>query len=209
MMYVLLDERSHVSSYQNVESVDEWEYPEGFTLIEVEDFEFDLSYDLSDYYYENGTFLLDEAGIAEREANEPYDPVKAFVAMFIAKPEIMEEMPDSDLAHMAPYMQTWEVGAEYAVGDMREYNDKPYRCLQSHTSQETWNPEDAPSLWARILSGQDGEIGVWEQPDSTNPYMKGDRVHYPTVLDPVYESDIDNNVWPPDQYGWHQLLEGE
>lgn len=209
MLQVLIDELNHVVSVHDSEEVSEWIYPTEFTLVEIENFEFDPAYDLYDYIYNGETFLIDEASITEREANAPYEPFQAFMAMFAAKPEIMQDIPDDDLAHMAPYMQEWDPDSDYIVGDIRSYDDKPYRCLQPHHSQESWNPADSPSLWARILSGQDGEIGVWEQPDSTNPYMKGDRVHYPTALDPVYESDVDNNVWPPDQYGWHQLLEGE
>ena len=63
------------------------------------------------------------------------------------------------------------------------------------------------SLWARILIPDPEVIPVWEQPDSTNPYMTGDRVHYPTAEDPVYESLIDNNVWSPGEYpaGWQEV----
>lgn len=39
----------------------------------------------------------------------------------------------------------------------------------------------------------------WSQPDSTNPYMMGDRV---TFEGAVYESTVDNNVWAPNVYGW-------
>lgn len=39
----------------------------------------------------------------------------------------------------------------------------------------------------------------WSQPDSTNPYMLGDRV---TFEGAVYESTVDNNVWAPNVYGW-------
>ena len=33
--------------------------------------------------------------------------------------------------------------------------------------------------------------------------MTGDKVHYPTAEDPVYQSDMDYNVYAPDVYGWH------
>ena len=43
-----------------------------------------------------------------------------------------------------------------------------------------------------------------EQPDSTNPYKKGDRVRFNGK---VYESLIDNNVWSPSAYpaGWREV----
>lgn len=53
--------------------------------------------------------------------------------------------------------------------------------------------------------GPDPEIPEWVQPDSSNPYMTGDRVRFNGN---VYESLIDNNVWSPSDYpaGW-QLIE--
>lgn len=82
-----------------------------------------------------------------------------------------------------------------------------YKCLQEHVSQESWHPSAAPSLWAKVLIPDPEVIPVWEQPDSANAYMTGDKVHYPTADDPVYESLIDNNVWSPADYpaGWQQV----
>lgn len=97
----------------------------------------------------------------------------------------------------------WAVGKAYAAGDRIQYNGKLYKCLQAHTAQADWNPVDAPSLWAEVLAGQDGTaIGEWVQPDSTNPYMRGDKVNYKGKL---YESEVDNNVWEPGVYGWVEI----
>ena len=43
-------------------------------------------------------------------------------------------------------------------------------------AQETWTPDTAVSLWAKVLTDPSGRILAWVQPDSTNPYMKGDKV---------------------------------
>ena len=56
------------------------------------------------------------------------------------------------------------------------------------------------------------DIPVWVQPTGAHDaYQTGDRVHYKTATDPVYESLIDGNVWSPDDYpaGWRQLLTEE
>jgi len=62
----------------------------------------------------------------------------------------------------------------------------------------------APSLWAKVLIPDPDVIPEWEQPDSTNPYMIGDRVMFNGL---VYESVIDNNIWSPAAYpaGWKQV----
>lgn len=93
-------------------------------------------------------------------------------------------------------------GVEYEAGKKLRFNGELYSVLQNHTSQLGWTPDVASSLFARVLPGQDGtDIGDWEQPDSTNPYKKGDRVRFEGH---VYESLIDGNIWSPSAYpgGW-------
>lgn len=112
-------------------------------------------------------------------------------------------MADEDAVETVELFPVWKAGGEYVAGDRVRYDGKLYKCLQAHTAQADWNPVDAPSLWAEVLAGQDGtEIGEWVQPDSTNPYMRGDRVSYNGK---IYESEVDNNVWAPGVYGWVEI----
>lgn len=102
-----------------------------------------------------------------------------------------------------------ENGVGYTAGDRVKYNGKLYKCLQAHTSQADWTPEAAPSLWAEILAGQEGTaIGEWVQPESTNPYKKGDKV---THNGKTWESLVDGNVWEPGAQGseslWKEVTE--
>lgn len=90
-------------------------------------------------------------------------------------------------------------GVSYSVGDRRQYDGALYKCLTAHTSQADWAPTAAPSLWAKVLIPDPGTIPEWEQPDSTNPYMAGDKVMHNGK---TWVSDIDNNVWEPGVYGW-------
>ena len=92
----------------------------------------------------------------------------------------------------------------YSVGDRVLYNSILYKCLQAHTSQATWTPTDAPSLWAKVLIPTPGEIPEWEQPGSTNPYSKGDKVRHNGK---TWISDVDGNVWEPGVYGWTEVKE--
>ena len=96
-------------------------------------------------------------------------------------------------------------GVAYEVGKRIVYNGILYKVIQAHTSQVGWNPVDAPSLFAKVINETiDGSIPEFEQPDSTNPYMKGDRVIFNGK---VYESLIDNNVYSPEAYpaGWKEI----
>lgn len=98
----------------------------------------------------------------------------------------------------------WNDKSAYKNGDRVRFNDILYKCLQDHTAQTTWTPTDAPSLWAKVLIPTPSVIPEWEQPESTNPYMKGDKVTYKGK---TYESLIDNNVWSPEAYpqGWKEV----
>ena len=93
-------------------------------------------------------------------------------------------------------------GVAYAVGHRRLYDGNLYECLQAHTSQPDWTPTAATSLWARVIIPDPGTIPEWEQPESTNPYMAGDKV---THNGKTWTSDIDNNVWEPGVYGWTEV----
>ena len=110
-------------------------------------------------------------------------------------------LEDADALGAMELFPVWQTNIDYAAGDRVRYGGVLYRCLQGHEAQDTWTPADAPSLWARVLIPDPGEIPEWEQPDSTNPYMKGDRVRFEGK---IYESLVDNNVWSPADYpaGW-------
>ena len=93
-------------------------------------------------------------------------------------------------------------GRYYAVDERLRHNGVLYKVLIAHNSQVDWTPEDAPSLFARVLIPDPDVIPEWIQPDSTNAYMTGDRVrHYGHV----WESLIDNNVWEPGVLGTETL----
>lgn len=96
----------------------------------------------------------------------------------------------------------WNETNAYGKNDRVRYNGDLYKCLQSHTAQATWTPTDAPSLWAKVLIPDPEVIPEWEQPESTNPYMKGDKVKHSGK---TWSSTIDNNVWEPGVYGWAEV----
>lgn len=116
----------------------------------------------------------------------------------------MTDLDDATAYSVSELHEEWAAKGEdgrairYEKDDRRLYDGRLWRCLQPHDSQEGWNPAAAPSLWAEILPGQQGEVGEWKQPESTNPYMKGDRV---THKGKTWESTIDNNVWEPGAAG--------
>ena len=98
----------------------------------------------------------------------------------------------------------WKVGIAYQKDERVLYNDILYKVLTGHTSQADWTPDAAPSLFAKILIPDKNVIPEWEQPESTNPYSKGDKV---THNGKTWQSTIDSNVWEPGVYGWEEITE--
>ncbi len=120
--------------------------------------------------------------------------------------EAMSKEEDAVVLENPRLLPVWESGVAYEVGKKLLYGETVYKVLQAHTSQDDWTPDIAVSLFARVLNPDEDVIPDWEQPDSTNAYMRGDRVRYNGV---VYESVIDNNVWSPEAYpaGWKVVEE--
>lgn len=111
-------------------------------------------------------------------------------------------LPDEEALQAPEFFPLWEAGTSYEAGVRVQYDGVLYKVLQAHTSQATWTPDAAVSLFAKVLIPDESKIPGWEQPGSTNPYMKGDRVTYNGK---TYESTIDNNVWAPGVYGWKEV----
>ena len=86
-----------------------------------------------------------------------------------------------------------------------------YRCTRS-TGTAVYNVlSELVGLYVEVVtSGTEPEeptgeeIAEWAQPDSTNPYMTGDRVLHNGS---TWESTVDNNVWEPGVYGWIEIIE--
>ena len=97
-------------------------------------------------------------------------------------------------------------GREYKTGERIVYKGDLYKVLINHTSQEHWDPENAPSLFTKILIPDKDIIYDWEQPESTNPYMDGDKVRHNGE---IWISTIDNNVWEPGFFGWEIIEKTE
>ena len=75
-----------------------------------------------------------------------------------------------------------------------------YKCLQAHTGQAGWEPENTPALWKLIGLDENG-IPYWSQPVSQlDSYTLNAETNH---NDKIWVSDLDYNVWEPGVYGWH------
>lgn len=113
-----------------------------------------------------------------------------------------QTLDDAEALEVKGIYPEWDSAATYAADVKVLYEAVLYKCIQAHTAQEAWNPIDASSLWAKVLIPDEDVIPAWEQPESTNPYMKDDKV---THNGKTWVSDVDNNVWEPGVYGWSEV----
>ena len=124
--------------------------------------------------------------------------------------KLSTSLEDSEALENIELFPNWNgEGINYKIGDRVKYQEVLYKVLSDHISQNDWTPDNTPSLFAKALIPDPDIIPIWEQPDSTNPYMIGDKVYYPDIDGSVYESLIDNNIWSPQSYpaGWSLVQE--
>ena len=117
----------------------------------------------------------------------------------------VQSLQEADAVEAVTLYPAWDGnGVQYTAGTRIRHDGELYTVLQNHTSQPGWSPKQAPSLFAKVLIPDPDVVPDWQQPDSTNPYMTGDKVRFEGE---VYESLIDNNVWSPSAYpqGWRKV----
>ena len=111
-------------------------------------------------------------------------------------------LEDNDAVNAVKLFPTWTIGISVTVGERYQYADKLYKCLQAHTTQADWKPDDSPSLWVGISDPAE-EWPEWSQPvGSTDAYAKGAKVSHNGKH---WTSDVDANVWEPGVYGWSEV----
>ena len=115
---------------------------------------------------------------------------------------VLDNATDEQAIVMKYLYPTWSGnGIKYKKDDRLMYNDVFYKVLQDHTSQESWTPDTASSLFT-VVGNPEEEYPEFIQPTGAhNAYAKGDKV---TFEGKKYKSLIDNNVYSPTAYpqGW-------
>lgn len=117
---------------------------------------------------------------------------------------LRESASDADALNAVVIYPAWREDMSYTTGQRIRHDGTLYKVLQDHVSQADWTPDAAPSLFARVLIPDPEVIPEWEQPDSTNPYSKGDKVIHNGK---TWISDIDYNIWEPGVYGWSEVTD--
>lgn len=133
------------------------------------------------------------------------DVLEQAKAIRAAMGKVTATLTDEQALEVKELYQLWEVGVDFAVGDVRRYNGKLYRCLQAHTSQADWTPDATPALWVEVVAaGEYREIKDNMLP--TEAFALGEIGWY-KEKDNLWKSLIPDNTYTPETYpaGWEQV----
>ena len=99
-----------------------------------------------------------EAEAARYEAAERTRPLtmEEVSRMIITRQINGLTVDDSTALRMREFYPAWDAGIAYTAGYKVQRNGKLWRCLQAHTSQEGWEPENVPALWEELCETHDG-----------------------------------------------------
>lgn len=200
---VILSDKEHADAIYSNDSDTFWPtapfgyVSESHTLVEVDIVPSEVK--AGYYFYHAGEFYTTEKNLsALAKAQAPELANLIFVKMAEAG-----EFDDTTIAEHPEQFPQWAYPVAYAEGAVCQYNGKLYRCLQAHTSQETWRAAAVPSLWKEI-GNPTGEWPEWSQPvGAVDTYPLDAKVAHNGKH---WVSTVDNNVWEPGVYGWEEAV---
>lgn len=103
---------------------------------------------------------------------------------------------DNTALRMLAFYPEWASDTDYTVGYKVQRRGRLWRCLQAHTSQAGWEPENAASLWTEIC---ESHAGTLEDPipysgnmalESGKYYSQNSKIYRCTrdTVNPVYNA---------------------
>ena len=115
----------------------------------------------------------------------------------------VDELDENELLEMIDLYESYEIDKSYQTDDIFKYENKLYKVIQEHTSQDNWIPSELPALYLNMMP--ENVIPEWVQPTGGHDaYNVGDKVIYEGK---VYESVIDGNAHSPaaNPAGWKEI----
>lgn len=162
-------------------------------------------------YSHDGTYTIEDDGEPEPVIPPTNDELAASIASlqsanaitFVALCDTgtLDAVTASEHAEL---FAEWAYPIAYTVGQFRRHNGKLYKCVQAHTSQESWTPDTAASLWS-VAADPAEEWPAWSQPvGAHDAYAAGDKVSHNGKH---WTSDVAGNVWEPGVSQWTEYTE--
>ena len=131
-----------------------------------------------------------EAEAAKFEAYERTRPLTAeeVTAMLVRQQINILNVDDNTALRMTAFYPEWAENTEYTTGYKVQRSGRLWRCLQAHTSQIGWEPENAASLWTEIC---ESHAGTLEDPIPYNGNMALESGKYYSQSGKIYRCTRD------------------
>ena len=100
---------------------------------------------------------------AEVQKEEAYERTRPLTESEVSRMLIAQQIntltvDDNTTLRMVEFYPEWAADTEYTIGYKAQRNGKLWRCIQAHTSQAGWEPENAASLWTEICESHAGTL---------------------------------------------------
>ena len=95
---------------------------------------------------------------------------------------------DNTALRMLAFYPEWASDTDYTVGYKVQRGGKLWRCIQAHTSQIGWEPENVASLWTEIC---ESHAGTLEDPIPYNGNMALESGKYYSQNSKIYRCTRD------------------
>ena len=100
--------------------------------------------------------MQEEAAQAEAEEKRRLLSFSEVQEMLVRQQINTIAVDDNTALRMVEFYPEWSAGQAYTAGYKAHRGGKLWRCLQAHTAQTGWEPENAASLWTEICENHDG-----------------------------------------------------
>lgn len=89
----------------------------------------------------------------------------------------------------------------YNMGDVRLYEEIPYKCIQAHdsTENEAWNPAETPALWMQYHGTSPETARPWIRPTGAQDiYKVGEYMIWTdgTIMKCVFDTNFSPDEYP-------------
>ena len=100
---------------------------------------------------------------AEVQKEEAYERTRPLTESEVSRMLITQQIntltvDDNTALRMVEFYPEWAADTEYTAEYKVQRNGKLWRCIQAHTSQAGWEPENAASLWTEICENHAGRL---------------------------------------------------
>ena len=113
---------------------------------------FDFS-NLSDYFLVEGSLIF-----CPKNKEKPKLTESEVLSLLLKQQVNTLEVDDQTAFRMKAFYPAWAAGVSYAAGYKVQDSGKLWRCLQAHTAQDGWEPENTPALWEEICETHAGTL---------------------------------------------------